>query len=128
MSNPTTFRTLAGMSDRAVEAERALAKAKKTIAEYERAIDAFRDVLRERGESALGTPAQVVEALCARHAEHLGKIAGEVALLAEEGLIVLDLDADTPTADEALRLAVAWIEDLSPKSTVLDGEQQRGEW
>ena len=109
-------------------------KAKKTITEYDRAIDSFRDVLRAHGESTLGTPAQAVEALCARHAEHLGKIAEAWAEeRSSEGTWTSVNDPSVPgglryDAAATLRAAVKDIGDLKPKSTVLDGEQQQGEW
>ena len=47
------------------------------------------------------------------HEAHLGRIAGEVAGLVEEGFVVLDDEQTTPPdADESLRQTLDWFESL----------------
>lgn len=109
MSGPNTFRSLAGMSDRAVEAERLLG-VRTTELQDERAVSAHLEKRLREVESEL---------VSAR--EHLGKIAGEVAQWVEEGFVEFREDPlpdglPLPDSDESLELVLAWFDELKEES------------
>ena len=110
MSGPSTFRALAGMSDRAVEAERLLAIRTAQLVSVEKR-------LREVEGKVMTERVAELEA----HAVHLGKIAGEVAQWVEEGFVEFREDPlrdglPLPDSDESLELVLAWFDELKEGS------------